>query len=317
MPLTNLPLRPLAVLGMAVFVFAGLGLYAGLTTQPRAVVDSSHSALVVVCSTTQIADFARQVAGDRWQVRSILASGQDPHLYEVRPGDAMVVAQASLCLENGWHLEGGDWMRRLAQQAGKPIVACVEGVEPYRLTESDEEFEDPHAWFTITNASIYVDNIVQALIVADPRHAGEYRERARLYKQQLTVLDRWIRDQFESIPEDRRVLVTSHDAFNYFCREYGLRPAAPVGWSTTEEIGGGVTPERRAQVVASIRSLGVKSVFVETSVNPKMIRVIAEEAGVTIGGELYSDSMGAAGTSGETYIGMMRENVLKIVEGLR
>ena len=223
----------------------------------------------------------------------------------------------SLCLENGWHLEGGDWMRRLAQQAGKPIVACVDGVAPYRLAESDEEFDDPHAWFTAGNASIYVENIVRALSVADPRHANEYRERARLYQQQLTVLDRWIRDQIESIPADRRVLVTSHDAFNYFCREYGLRAAAPVGWSTTEEIGGGVTPERRAQVVASIRGLGVKAVFVETSVNPKMIRVIAEEAGVTIGGELYSDSMGAAGTSGETYIGMMRENVLKIMEGLR
>jgi len=112
------------------------------------------------------------------------------------------------------------------------------------------------------------------------------------------------------------VLVTSHDAFNYFCDAYGFTASAPVGWSTGSEIGGGLTPERRKKVVESIRDAGVKAIFVETSVNPKLIREIAEEAGVTIGGELYSDSMGAPGTGGETYIGMMRENVLTITGAL-
>jgi manganese/iron transport system substrate-binding protein len=120
-----------------------------------------------------------------------------------------------------------------------------------------------------------------------------------------------------AIPAGKRVLVTSHDAFNYFCRQYGFRSASPAGWSTGEEVGGGITPERRRQTVESIRQFGVKAIFVETSVNPKIIRQLADEAGVEIGGELYSDSMGGPGTAGETYLGMMRENVLRIVHALK
>jgi len=112
------------------------------------------------------------------------------------------------------------------------------------------------------------------------------------------------------------VLVTSHDAFNYFCRSYGFTNRAPVGWSTAE-LEGGVTPQRRQEVVAKIRSEGIPAVFVETSVNDELLREIAKEAGVRIGGTLYSDSMGVEGSAGEHYIGMMRENVLTIVEALR
>jgi manganese/iron transport system substrate-binding protein len=133
----------------------------------------------------------------------------------------------------------------------------------------------------------------------------------------LRVLDSWIREQFNVIPIEKRVLVTSHDAFNYFAQEFGFKNAAPVGWSTGAELGAGMTPERRKQVVDSIRRFGVKAVFVETSVNPKLVREIARDAGVRIGGQLYSDSMGEAGTAGETYIGMMRENVLTILHGLK
>jgi manganese/iron transport system substrate-binding protein len=113
------------------------------------------------------------------------------------------------------------------------------------------------------------------------------------------------------------VLVTSHDAFNYFAARYGMKVRSPVGWSTGSEIGGGMTPERRRQVISSVREFGVPAIFVETSVNPKMIRGIAGEAGVAIGGELYSDAMGESGSAGETYIGMMRENVITIVEALK
>ena len=112
-------------------------------------------------------------------------------------------------------------------------------------------------------------------------------------------------------------MVTSHDAFNYFCREYKFKAAAPAGWSTGEEVGGGVTPQRRQAAIESIRGFGVKAIFVETSVNPKLIREIASATGVLVGGELYSDSMGAAGSAGETYLGMMRENVITIVQALK
>jgi manganese/iron transport system substrate-binding protein len=271
----------------------------------------------LVCSTTQVADFARQIVGDRMEVRCILAPGQDPHLYEIKPGDAQLVADADLCLENGWHLEGNDWMKKLAANASKPIVTCVLGVSPLELEADGEKLYDPHAWFSPKNAAQYIKNIVAAVSQLDPAHEAEFEARGQLAASQLRTLHVWITQQVNQIPMERRILVTSHDAFNYFCREYGFQPAAPTGWSTGDEVGGGVTPQRRQQAVNSIRRFGVPAIFVETSVNPKLIRQIASDAGVKIGGKLYSDSMGPPGSAGESYQGMMRENVLTIVEALK
>jgi manganese/iron transport system substrate-binding protein len=232
------------------------------------------------------------------------------------PADAILALQADICLENGLHLEGKNWMGTLAKDAGKPVVTCAEGVQPIQLEAGGEKISDPHAWFSPRNAAIYVNNIVRAMIRLDPKGKYNYTARAKLYLQQLRVLDSWIREQFNIIPPKQRILVTSHDAFNYFAREYGFKNTAPVGWSTGSELGAGMTPERRKVVINSIRSFGVKAVFVETSVNPKLVREVAREAGVKVGGELYSDSMGEEGSAGETYIGMMRENVLTIIKGL-
>ena len=151
----------------------------------------------------------------------------------------------------------------------------------------------------------------------DPDHAEEYAARAELYARQLGALDVWIRKQFNPIPVNRRILVTSHDAFNYFCKAYEFKSAAPVGWSTGQEVGGDVTFARMKETVESIKEFGVKAIFVETSVNKTLIEEIAKQANVKIGGTLYSDSMGGAGSAGESYIGMMRENVLKISAALK
>ena len=272
---------------------------------------------LIVCSTTQVADFARQVVGDSWEVRSILAPGQDPHLYQPTPNDARLVRQADLCLDNGLHLEGNDWMRSLASSAGKPIVSCTEGVAPLELEDEGQLVRDPHAWFTPKNAVIYVRNIVRAVSQLDPRNKRQYEARAELYISQLQTLHAWIQRQVNLIPSQRRVLVTSHDAFNYFCRDYGFTAKTPAGWSTGDEVGGGVTEARRRETLKAIQASGVKAIFVETSVNDKMIRTLAGEAGVKIGGRLYSDSMGPPGSAGETYLGMMRENVLTIAEALK
>lgn len=268
---------------------------------------------VIVCSTTQIADFTRQVVGDDCEVHCILAPGADPHTYMPTPGDARLVLKADLCLQNGLNLEGKNWMQTLAKDAGKPIVTCAVGVDPIVLEEEKVKVEDPHAWFSPRNAAVYVNNIVRAVSALDPAKDRWYAARGKLYLQQLRVLDSWIREQVHAIPVQRRILVTSHDAFNYFAKEFGFKNRAPVGWSTGAELGAGMTPERRKQVIESIKNFGVKAIFVETSVNPKLIREIAAEAGVKIGGQLYSDSMGEAGSVGETYIGMMRENTLTIV----
>lgn len=276
----------------------------------------------LVASTTQIADFARQIVGDDWVVHSILAPGADPHVYTPVPSDLEKVRNADLCLENGWNLEGKNWMATLAADAGKPLVTCIEGVSAIQLEEDGEPIRDPHAWFNPAYAAIYVNNIVRAVVQIDPENKAQYEARARLYLQQLRILDAWIREEVNRIPPARRLLVTSHDAFNYFTRAYRFNPEndflsiAPVGWSTGSEVGAGITPESVRVVVASIREAGAPAIFVETSVNPGATREIAREAGVVIGGTLYSDSMGAAGTVGETYIGMMRENVLMIVTAL-
>ena len=283
----------------------------------------NENKLVLVCSTTQIGDFTRQIVGDRCIVKTILAPGADPHTYMPTPQDAKVVLGGDVCLQNGLHLEGKNWMATLARDAGKPLVTCTEGIKPIELAEKGEQILDPHSWFSPRNAAIYVNNILKAMSKIDPRGKKEYAARAKLYLQQLRVLDGWIREQVNQIPPHRRILVTSHDAFNYFCLEFKFNARhnylslAPVGWSTGSEVGAGMTPKRLKKVIESIRNSGAPAVFVETSVNPKLIREIAREAGVRVGGSLYSDSMGERGSAGETYIGMMRENVLTIISALK
>lgn len=272
---------------------------------------------LAVCSTTQVADFTRQITGDRWRVHCVLGAKQDPHTYQTKPSDLRLVEQANLCLQNGWHLEGGNWMQNLAETAKKPLVSCVKGVSPLVLDYDGAKVDDPHAWFSPKNAATYVRNILAGVSQVDPDHKREYQIRAELYLRQLQTLHAWIQKQLNTVPTDQRILVTSHDAFGYFCQAYGFRSAAPAGWSTGVEVGGDITPARRQKTIESIREYGVRSIFVETSVNQKLIRQIAREAGVQIGGELYSDAMGAAGSAGETYIGMMRENVVTIVMGLQ
>ena len=284
---------------------------------------AAEEKLVIVASTTQIADFARQVGGDRLTVKSILAPGADPHTYQPTPDDVQIVLEASLCLENGLHLEGKSWMSSLAKDANKPIITTTKGIQPLVIENDGESLPDPHAWFSPMNVAVYVNNIVKGFIELDPEGKEEYMARGKLFLQQLRVLDSWIREQVNSIPTQRRVLVTTHDAFNYFCSEYKFNAnnnflsIAPVGWSTGAEVGGGMTPERRSKVVDSIKKSGAPAIFVETTINPKQIREIAKETGVRIGGELYSDSMGPEGSAGETYIGMMRENTILIVNSLK
>lgn len=278
---------------------------------------------MIVSSTTQIADFARQVVGDQAEVRSILAPGADPHTYNVTPDDVQIVLDADLCIENGLHLEGKNWMATLAKDAKKPLITATDGIRFLSISDGGQSIPDPHSWFSPKNAAVYVNNITKAVITIDSENKRYYQARAKLFLQQLRVLDAWIREQLSTIPPQRRILVTTHDAFNYFCREYRLNEnndflsIAPVGWSTGAEVGAGITPERRRNVVDSIKNSGAPAIFVETTINPKQIRQIAKETGVKIGGELYSDSMGPEGSAGETYIGMMRENTLLIVNALK
>ena len=206
-------------------------------------------------------------------------------------------------------------MKRLAANANKPLVTCVAGVKPLKLDADGETVNDPHAWFDTNNASIYVLNIRNAVSKLDPSHAAEYDARSKLYLIQIRALDQWIARQVNAIPKARRILVTHHDAFGYFSKAYGFQAISPVGWTTGELSG--VAIDQKQKIVEQIRELGVRSIFVETTINRELLDDIARETGITVGGELYSDAMGGQGTAGETYIGMMRENVLTIVEHLK
>ena len=279
------------------------------------VVTADDEPKVVVCSTTQVADFARQIVGDRWEVVCVLSAAEDPHTYEVAGDDKQAVQRADLCAENGWNLEGHDWMKKLASEAGKPIVTCIEGVNPLQMDEGETTVKDPHAWLDPKNAEIYVKNLCEAICGIDPDHANEYRSRQALYVDQLRMLRRWIGKTVNSLPANQRLLVTHHDAFEYFCKAYNFKTESPLGWTTAEMAE--VTAGDRQSIVKKIRELGVKAIFVESSTNEDMIKGIAADSGVGIGGKLYSDAMGEEGSAGESYIGMMRENVITIVNALK
>jgi manganese/iron transport system substrate-binding protein len=153
--------------------------------------------LVAVCSTTQVADFTRQVVGDRWRVISILGPKQDPHMFQPTPQVTKNVSRADLCFDNGLHLEGGDWMRVVAEQSGKKIISCTHGITPLQLEigGETESVPDPHAWFSPKNAAVYIRNILQAVASMDPDNKIEYEARATLYLDQLRTLDLWVQRQ--------------------------------------------------------------------------------------------------------------------------
>jgi len=270
---------------------------------------------VILCSTTQVADFTRQVVGDRCEVVCVLSAGEDPHTYDPGSDDNLNAARVDLCVANGWNLEGDSWMQKLADSAGKPIVNCVSGVKPRDLDYHDSVIKDPHAWFDPKNAWIYVKNIRDAVKKLDPKHADEFEMRADLYRIQLMALSKWISESVNRIPKNRRILITHHDAFGYFSDAYHFQAMSPVGWTTGELTG--VSIDQKQLIVKQIRELGVPAIFVETSTNSELLEGIARESGAKIGESLYSDAMGAKETAGETYIGMMRENVIRIVAALK
>ncbi len=285
-----------------------------------AVSKSAHAQKkTILCSTTQIADFARQVVGDRCDVKCVLSAGEDPHTFDPSPNDLKDCKNSDLCLRNGWNLEGNSWMKGMAETNRKKIVTCIDGVKARKLqgehgVEEGKTVDDPHAWLDPANALIYVNNIRDAVCELEPQYADEFRMRAKLYRGQLKELDRWIKESLSRVKQNRRVLITHHDAFGYFCARYGFVAESPVGWTTGELTE--LSLQDRQAMVKSIRERGVPAIFVETSTNDELLTGIAKEAGIRIGEELYSDAMGPRDSAAETYIGMMRENVLRIVTAL-
>jgi ABC-type Zn uptake system ZnuABC Zn-binding protein ZnuA len=248
----------------------------------------------VVATTTMLADLAMTLAGDDFGVTCILGPGADPHLYQPRPADARTIAASDLVVVNGLHLEG--WIDDLVRNAGgeRPVVVASEGVDAIHM-EGLAGGVDPHFWFDVSAWRIAVENVTAALtgLAGEEETAARIRDRRRAHLADLEAL-------------------TSHDAFNYFGRNYGIDVVGIQGLSTQQEA----SQRDVANVVELVRRRGAPAVFVETSVNPTLIERVAAETGVRVAGPLYSDSLGPPGGPAATYVGMVAENVRLIVEGL-
>ncbi|MGH7194030.1 MAG: metal ABC transporter solute-binding protein, Zn/Mn family, partial [Candidatus Saccharimonadales bacterium] len=274
--------------------------------------------LNIVCTTAMVADLARRVGGEHVAVTALMGAGVDPHLYKATSSDVARLSRADLILYSGLHLEGkmGEVFSRLARK--KPVVAVTDGLNRERLLQVGGEQYDPHVWFDVSLWSGTVPTVERALAKLDPGHADDYRSNAEHYRAELVKLDRECSEQIALVAKARRVLVTAHDAFHYFGRAYEIEVQAIQGISTQSEA----AISKINELVELLSQRGVKAVFVETSVSERNIRALVEGCAarghrVEIGGQLYSDAMGPAGTSEGTYVGMVRYNVATITRALQ
>ena len=271
----------------------------------------------VVTTIAQIAEPISVIGGDRVDVRSLMGPGVDPHLYTPTHGDISLLEKADVIFYNGLHLEAN--MLRAFREIGRtrPVMAIAETIGEDRLLKDETGAVDPHVWFDFPLWKDALDAAVEKLKERSPEDAAFFEENKRAYFREMDALFDEAKERMGRIPEEQRVLVTAHDAFGYFGRLYGLRVVGLQGLSTEDEVG--LTDiEDTIELLLQYR---VPAVFVESSVNPDAILAVIEGAksrglDVKLGGELFSDAMGAAGTEEGTYLGMYRHNVRAIADAL-
>jgi manganese/iron transport system substrate-binding protein len=290
---------------------AGLGLLMGGWVSLASLAEARPR---VVATTTLIADWVEQVGQDRIELTSLLQPGVDPHVYEPVPADGVALEQADLVFYNGYNLEPGliRLINATAQQARR--IPLAEAIDPILTAEDGIPTPDPHVWGNVENVILMVERIAQELTELAPNEAAFFQANAAAYQAELQELHAWIAQQIQTIPPPNRVLVTTHDAFAYYTQAYGLEMGGSlIGLSTEEQP----SAQTVAQLVREIRTLQVPAIFAETTINPVLIQTVAAEAGVEVAEqELYSDSLGEAGSGAETYLEMMRLNTLTIVQAL-
>ena len=280
-----------------------------LTDQSK---NASDKRPVVLTTFTILADMARQVAGDRLQVRSITKPGAEIHGYEPSPKDLEQASGADLIVENGLGLEL--WARRFVRSAGDvPTVTLTEGMQPL-LIEGDVYAgkPNPHAWMSPLRAQGYVDRLVDALSELDPEGAQLYRENGNLYKRQLESLDAELRNLLAGIPKKQRVLVSCEGAFSYLAQDYGFDEA--YLWPVNAESQ--ITPKRMARLIERVKRDQVPAVFCETTVSDKAQREVARASGARFGGNFFVDSLSKRNGPAATLLDLQRHNVKLIRQGL-
>ena len=307
-----------AILGMpyrlAVMLLLSIS---SLVLNSRAV---AAEALPVVVSFSILADLTQQIGGDRVQVHSLVGPGADAHVFQPTPADARTLSRARLVIVNGLGFEG--WIDRLIQSSGYrgTLLVASQGIYALRQPPAHAGTDhhqhtggiDPHAWQDLANARRYVANISAALGDADPPNRSVYQANAARLEQAMATLDGEIRATFSALPADRRKVVSSHDAFAYFGRAYGIHFIAPVGVSTDAEPSAGEV----GAIIRQIRKEKIKAMFVENIADPRLLERISRESGARIGGTLYSDSLAKPGSTADSYLGMMRQNAKTLAAGL-
>jgi len=262
----------------------------------------------IVASFSILGDFVRNVGGERVAVTTLVGPNGDAHVYTPSPTDAKKIADAKLVVVNGLGFEG--WLPRLVKSSGgkATVVTATQGIAPRKL----DSHEDPHAWQSVANAKLYVANIRDALAKADPAGANAYKANAEAYLAKLAVLDDDVKAAVASIPEARRKVISTHDAFGYFAAAYGIEFIAPQGVSTDSEP----SAKDIAVIITQLKLSKIPAVFLENIADPRLMRRIAAETGAKIGGTLYSDSLTAENGDAPTYIDMVRHNIKALTSAL-
>lgn len=271
----------------------------------------SPQKLKVVSTASMFTDMASNVGGDLVETATIVPIGGDPHIYEPTPGDVQLILSADLILQNGLTFEG--WIHDLIRNSGTkaPVITITKGINPIVSTKH-QNATDPHAWMSPVNGIIYAENIRDAFIALLPDQREKITAQCDAYVAELRALDAYIRTQIGKIDTNKRVLITSHDSFHYFGNEYGVQLESVLGTSTDADV-------RTSDLVrlnTIIRGKKIPVVFIESTINPKLLKQVADDNEIKIGGKLYSDSLGDKDTPANTYINMVRYNTDVIVQGL-
>jgi len=285
---------------------------------------SAADKLPVTASFSILGDLVAVVGGDRVTVRSLVGPDEDAHVFEPRPADARNLLQSRLLVINGMGFE--PWASKLARSAGfkgETVVAST-GVKP-RAGAADttaghghghghaHDHADPHAWQNPNHVAQYVRNIAAGLSKVDPAGASTYAANRDAYLGELQALDAWIRTQLAAIPVAKRKVITSHDAFGYFSAEYQVRFLAAQGVSTE----GAPSAKAVGELVRQIKREKIRTVFVESMSDPRLVAQLGKDAGASVGGSLYSDALSPPGKPGSTYLQLMRHNVTQLVQGMQ
>ncbi len=305
-------------------IFVTLTLAALFLTGCGSASQSSDNAVSVLASTSFLADIAQNIAGDRLTVDSLLPIGSDPHAYQAAPSDVAKIAESDLLILNGVEYE--HFIEPLLENAGgeRIIVEATAGLEAHPAGEHADEAEsgagseheagDPHMWLDPNLVITYVENIRDGLIQVDPAGADVYRTNADEYVAQLHELDAWIVEQVNTIPAERRLLVTNHEAMGYFAERYGFEVVDTILPSFSSEAG--ASAQEIVAAVDAVRSSGAPAIFLGEVENADLANQIASETGVKVVSDLYLESL-TDGAPAATYIDMMRHNVTSIVDGLK